>query len=205
MEVAIFSEGDPDEAGLRVLVDAVLGITTTPTTVPFRTRGWPAVADQLPSIIRNTYFKTSAPLLVVVADGNGSSLDPQDPTNRLTRLRDIAARCQPQGRADRPSLQIVVGIAFPCIEAWWLAPQFADVSEKSWGERNSPGVARYSKQELKRRLYGQEFPGIPHATARMQAGAGKTAAALADTKDRFPLGFGSLIAGLENFRVAANL
>lgn len=204
MEVAIFSEGDPDEAGLRVLVDSVLGVTTTPTAVPFQTRGWPAVADQLPVVIRSTYFRTNAPLLVVVADGNGSSLDPRDPTNRLTRLREIAARCQPQGRADRPNLQVALGIAYPCIEAWWLAPLFADVSEKSWAQRTAAGAAQYSKQDLKRRLYGQEFPGIPHATTRMQNGAKRTAAALIETRARFPFGLGSLLADLENWRKATN-
>ncbi len=205
MEVAIFSEGDPDEAGLQVLVGVVLGVAPQPTPVPFRTRGWPAVADQLPAVIKSIYFKTNAPLLVVVAEGNRSPLEPHAPTNRLVRLREISARCQPKGRPDRPNLQIAIGIAYPCIEAWWLAPLYADVGEKSWSQRTAPGVAQYTKQDLKRRLYGQEFPGIPHATACMQDGARKTAAALTETKARFPFGFGSLLAGLENDHATANL
>lgn len=59
MEVALFSESDPDAAGLPVLGDAVLGVALQPTPVPFRTRGWP-----------------------VVADGNDSPLEPHASTNR---------------------------------------------------------------------------------------------------------------------------
>ena len=41
MRVAILSESGADEAAMRILVDAILGITTVPVAIQLVTRGWP--------------------------------------------------------------------------------------------------------------------------------------------------------------------
>ena len=201
MQVAIFSEGDADEAALRVLADSLLGIQTTPTTVPYRARGWPAVADQLPVVIRSTYFRTDAVGLVVVVDGNGSSLDTASPRNRLRLLREIVEQCAPSGRTDRASLKIAVGVAYPCIEAWWLASRHPGLTESAWEKRTEPTNLPIRKQELKRLLYGTEYPSTKLSTEKMREAAAHAAANIDQLSPRFPFGFSGMVAELRAWRL----
>ena len=60
-----------DEAALRILVDAVLGVVTTvPSTTPLRSRGYHAVRSILPVIIKELHYRTNAEGLIVVVDSN---------------------------------------------------------------------------------------------------------------------------------------
>ena len=62
MRVALLSESPADETALRVLIKAVLGrVSFAPTG--FRARGWPNVAQVLPSVIRHLHFNTDTEVL----------------------------------------------------------------------------------------------------------------------------------------------
>lgn len=84
MKVAILSESDADEAGIRVLVDAALGIAPHPLELRPRSRGWPAVKEVLPAVMRQLHYRTDALRLVVVADGNHSP-----PARRFPHAGDV--------------------------------------------------------------------------------------------------------------------
>jgi hypothetical protein len=56
MHVAILSESSADETALRILVDAVLGIKTTPIAMNLESRGWSSVRSILPTISDRVHF-----------------------------------------------------------------------------------------------------------------------------------------------------
>ncbi len=83
MRVAILSESSADEAGLRVLVDAVLGVKTEPVAMNLESRGWTSVLSTLPTISKALQYRTDAEGLVVVVDSNHTYLARDEPKNRL--------------------------------------------------------------------------------------------------------------------------
>jgi hypothetical protein len=102
MRVAILSESSADEAALRILVDAVLGVVTTvPSTTPLRSRGWHAVRNVLPVITKELQYRTDAEGLVVVVDSNHTYLSGDEPRNRLREFQELVQRCQRQLRPVR--------------------------------------------------------------------------------------------------------
>jgi hypothetical protein len=74
MIVAVVSESPADEAAIRILVDAVLGVRTEPTPTAYirDRRGWQQILKLVPKILLHTYYRTDAIGLVVVLDSNGS-------------------------------------------------------------------------------------------------------------------------------------
>ena len=78
MKVAYVSEWTPDEAAIRILMEALLGEDTEPVVPRIRTRpgGWPSVRNLLPIILTGLHYHSDADALVVVVDSNDSRLDP---------------------------------------------------------------------------------------------------------------------------------
>src|SRR5258708_1171971 len=91
MRVAILSESSADDAGIRILVEAVLGCKTEAVMPELRSRGWPAVRNVLPAVIKTLHFQARADGLIVVVDSNHSSLEEASPKNRLHALQTIVA------------------------------------------------------------------------------------------------------------------
>ena len=163
MRVAILSESSADEAALRVLVDAVLGIRTSAVAdLPLRSRGVDAVRATLPAIIRHLHYHTDADGLVVVVDSNHTSLEATAAKNRLLEFRDMAGNVHSNlgAVAGRVPLRIAVGVAAPAIEAWLLCKQDQHISEAAWEEGLQNQRDPYSKVELKRQLYGVKFASL---------------------------------------------
>lgn len=90
------------------------------------------------------------------------------------------------------SARVVVALAVPTIEAWWLAPQMPELHERGWFDRmqNYPG---YQKLDLKRRLYGTDRPLGPDMLRIMPEAARQAAAHHLQLATRFPLGLGPLL------------
>lgn len=174
MKLALLSESPADEAALRVLVEAVLGVPPQLVAPGFRARGWPNVGQLLPAVIRHLHFNTSAEALVVVVDADDSVVhtaahdrpDYFHPQCRMCQLRAIfrqtTKRLPPaQGRA---RVLRGVGIAVPAIEAWYLCGRDPTVSEAAWLAGQASGTQPYSRAELKWRVYGTDRPSLPHET-----------------------------------------
>lgn len=175
MKVALLSESPSDEAALRVLVAALLPQPPQYVGPGYRARGWPNVAQVLPSVIRHLHFNTDTDALVVVVDSDDSVVHTAEhdapgyfhPQCRMCQLRaayrQTTRRLPPvQGRE---RVLRVVGVAVPAIEAWYLCGRDAGVSEAAWLAGQKSGRMPYDRPELKRRVYGTDRPSLVLQTA----------------------------------------
>jgi hypothetical protein len=168
MKLAILSESPADEAAVQVLVEAVLGGAAVVVKPALRARGWPSVAQVLPSVIRHLHFNTDADGLVVVVDADDSAPHAAahdapgyyHPRCRMCQLRGIfrkTTRNLPPARG-RARLLRGVGIAVPAVEAWYLCGRDERVTEAAWVAGLEGGAPPYTRRELKRRVYGTDRP-----------------------------------------------
>lgn len=170
MKVAVLSESPADEAALRILVDAILGIETEPIDPPpLRSRGWPSVRNVMPTVIKHLYYQTDADAFLMVADSNGSPVHQSthevpggaDEQCRLCKLRQgvTTVRSQFRAVATRRPLRIAVGLAVPAIEAWYRCGIDPHATEAAWDRDLQSGVRpRHRIQTLKQTVYETERP-----------------------------------------------
>ncbi|MET0262132.1 MAG: hypothetical protein ABW223_04490 [Rariglobus sp.] len=174
LKLALLSESPADEAAIAVLVEAVLGRPFKRIQPALRARGWPSVAQVLPSIIRHLHFNTDADGLVVVVDSDDSVVhtDAHDapeyyhPLCRMCQLRAIfrqATKKLPAAHG-RDRLLRGVGVAVPAVEAWYLCGREDIVNEQNWIAGQESGHTPYTRRELKQRVYGTERPNLYHET-----------------------------------------
>jgi len=186
VKFAFISESEVDEAALAAFCAGVLGreIEHVPCRARVR-RGWPALKDTLGPALRSLKY-TEAELIVVCADGDGTDL--HHPDNRRDQLQLIVDQAGMTAR-------VVVTLAVPMIEAWWLAPQHPELHEHGWFNRRErpPG---YEKLELKRRLYSTDRPLGPDMMRLMPEAARIAARHHVQLGSRFPLGLGPLLTKL---------
>jgi len=210
MKVAVFSESSADEAMLRVLIDAVLGIATEPVDPPpLRTRGWPSVWQQLPGVMKHLHYHTDAEALVLVVDSNGSpihqadhdALGPGETRCRMCLLQRTIRQVLQQLRpvAGKPLLKCALSLAVPTIEAWCLLGKHPLVGEATWASGLASGNLPYTNNSLKQSLYGTERPSLDLQTKRMVEEAHRLATDLAAMERSFPSGFASLLRDLRNW------
>lgn len=204
MRVAILSESSADEAALRILVDGVLGIQTTPVATNLRSRGWTVIQGNLISIAKFLHYRTEAEGLVVVVDSNHTYLSAEEGKNRLRDFQELVERCRKQlspvsGRS--APLKIAIGVAAPAIEAWWLCKAHALINETAWEKGLDESHEPYSKLELKRKLYGnlEVFP-LELMRQRQAEAAHEAIKNIAILERNFPNGFGSLAKELRAWR-----
>jgi len=208
MRVAILSESPADEAAVRILVEAILGTATEPVDPPLRLRphGWPSVLQMLPSAVKHLHYQAAADALVVVVDSNDSPVrSPQDPGAtegqepcRLVELQKALADTRRRLRPvpQREPVKAAIGLAVPAIEAWLLCGADPNVSETAWVLGLSEGRLPYSRNDLKKRVYGTDRPGLPLETDRAVEEARRIAQDIALLESKFPIGFGALAGDL---------
>lgn len=206
MKVAILSESPADEAALRVLVDAILGVATeAPTGFGLRApRGWPGVLKSLPAAVAALHYNSDAFGLVVVADSDGSAFSAEPPVSeRLTQIRARLRRGRnPLGpRAAPHPLHIAAGLAVPAIEAWYLCGLADNVGESNWARQLLAGAhAPTEIKKLKRLVYGTTRPNLPLETKRARRALRDVARERLDLlTQQFPLGFGALLHDLRRW------
>lgn len=176
MKLAVLSESPADEAAIAVLVEAVLGAPFQRVQPNLRARGWPSVAQVLPSIIRHLHFNTDADGLVVVVDSDDSVVHTQahdapdyfHPQCRMCRLRAVfrqtAKRFPPAHGRSR--VLRGVGVAVPAVEAWYLCGRDEQVSESAWAAGLGSALTPYTRAQLKARVYGTDRPSLQWETTR---------------------------------------
>lgn len=209
MKVAILSESPADEAAVRVLVEGVLGVRIEQVQAGLRARGWPNVAQILPSIIRHLHFNTAADGLVVVVDSDDSVVhttaheapDYYHPLCRMCQLRGIFRRTvkklpSVKGRA---GLLRCVGIAVPAVEAWYLCGRDDSVTEAAWIAGQAKGRLPYTRRELKWRVYGTQRPSLPLETERALQEVRRHRGDMRRLEFDFPIGFGLLAQDLREW------
>ncbi|MGD0614651.1 MAG: hypothetical protein ABSA69_04310 [Verrucomicrobiota bacterium] len=207
MKVAILSESPADDAAIRILVDAVLGVKTEAVShTGLRARGWPSVRSVFPAVLKQLHYHTDADGLVLVVDSNGSSIPQasheqpggENRACRLCQLRgvreEVLSRITP--RATVPALKTAIGIAVPTIEAWLLCDVDPHVSEASQRVELESGHYPQMKSQLKARLYGTARPSLSDETTKMTAAALRLTPNLSSLHAAFPSGFGALASDL---------
>lgn len=203
MRIAILSESSADEAALRILVDAVLGVKSIPIATELRSRGWSAVQANLLAVAKYLHYRTNADGLVVVVDSNHTYLSIEESKNRLKQFQELAERCRKQLNplpGGRIPLKIAIGVAAPAIEAWWLCQTDSQISEAAWERGLNDRRDPYSKQELKKRLYSQDYSSLDWMTQKMIEAAQSVIGNLAALEKNFPSGYGSLANELRRWR-----
>lgn len=204
MKVAVLCESPVDECAVRILVDGLLDRATQPIDPPsLRTRGWPSVVNVLPFVLKHLYYQTDAEAFVVVVDSDGSAV--HDPSHkeadapvegcRLCRLRAVISQTQGglkpvTGRAE---LYTAVGLASPCIEAWYRCGLDASCTEAAWKrERAQNGKGREKRLQLKRDVYGSDRCPVELMKQHAIEQARRLVRGFPQLERQFPGGFGAL-------------
>ena len=208
MKLAVLSESPADEAAIAVLMQAVLRGKFTRVQPSLRARGWPSVAQVLPSIIRHLHFNTDADGLVVVVDSDDSVVhtaahdapEYYHPMCRMCQLRAIfrqtMKKLPPAHGRDR--VLRGVGIAVPAVEAWYLCGLEETVTEANWVAGQEEQRAPYTRRELKARTYGTERPTLQQETEIAVREAKRHAHDTRRLENDFP-GFASLARDLREW------
>ena len=85
---------------------------------------------------------------------------------------------------------IAIGLAVPCIEAWYLAGKNSRVGEAEWSRGLASGRRPYTNNELKQAAYGTDRPGLQLETLLAIEEATRLVADLSVIEKKFPVGFG---------------
>jgi hypothetical protein len=196
VRLVALSESPADEAAIRILTEAIRGGLLDWVEPPiWRSRGWPAVLQELPIVMRDLYYHTNATGLIVVVDTNSSPLHnpahsaQPHPGCRLCALRETAnaTLAHVPARPGRPAFRVALGAATPAIEAWYLCGKKPHPSEAAW---TAGGARSYDKNALKREAYGTDRPNLLLEMQRAVTEATRLAANLASLRTNFPNGFG---------------
>ena len=195
MRCAILGESAADEAAVETLLGALIGDSFERVHRGLKAPGWPAVRNLLPVTIKRLQFSSDTDALIVIADSNHTSVQEGASPNRLDELNGVARQTL-QGLAEVPGrdrLMVAVGIAVPAMEAWLLAPDNPRLSEAAWEEGLKNKRDPYTKNELKKQLYGTDRPAFELEKERMISAAGTVAQNIPLLEKRFPQGFGTLV------------
>lgn len=187
MKFAFLGESPVDQAALAAFCSARLGYELERVPCPARVRrGWPALRESLKPALRSLK-QTAADHIVVCADADG--MDPDGPDNRFEQLQLIVDQT---GMSQR----VLIAIAVPAIEAWWLAPKRPELHENGWFKRRQKRIS-YDKNDLKRDLYGTDRAKEADMLRIMPEAARQAAAHHIQLANRFPLGLGPLLKKLD--------
>ena len=203
MRVAILSESAADEAALRILVDAVLGVKTFPIEKPsVAMTSIHGVRKTLRTVIQVLHHKSDAEGLVVVVDSNHSSLEATTGENRLREFGDLIAKTRAGlgARSGRPALLIAHGVASPALEGWLLCKRDGQITEAAWEKGLRDKREPYTKLALKRRLLEADYTSSELRWQKMTEAATEVAADIAHLETQFPNGFGSMARQLREWR-----
>lgn len=209
MKITIFSESPNDEAALRILVEAILGevIEEVPRPNTLKSRGFASVENELPVVIKSTFYNTDAEGLVVVYDSDDTPVHQKE---HLPEENDKCRFCYLQktisntikNLGQRPvqnPLKIAFGIAVPTIEAWYLCGKNLDVGERSWKDKLLGETVHYDRTSLKRRIYGER----PYKKKQIEVATSEAiriSTNLELLEEKFPEGFGNLVREIRSWQ-----
>ena len=199
MRITIFSESPADEAALKILVEGILGETVEeePRKNKLRSRGFASVENELPVVIKSTYYNTDVDGLVVVYDSDDEPVhEKEHQENRNDKCRlcflqgkisEVVKSLKP--RPERSPLKIAFGVAVPAIEAWYLCGTKIPVGEESWKRKLKGEKVGYDRTTLKEKVYGVR-PFRQKQIETAVAEANRLSLNLNLLEEKFPEGFG---------------
>ena len=206
MKIAVISESPADEAAIKILVDAIVGVETNLVPLRLRPGGWPHVLQLLPSIIKALHYTTDADGFAVVVDSDNSPVHAKDHEQsnsqcRLCLLRNCiqATLLELSPVASRRALKTAAGVAVPAIEAWYQCGVDLHVNEARWGGKLSGERINFTKELLKIAVYGSNQPSLHMETLAAIAAAKRLAENLDQLALLFPNGFGCFLADVRGW------
>lgn len=200
MKIAVVSESRVDEAAIKIIIDAIIGIETEVVSLRPRPGGWSQIFIKLPKIVETLYYSMpDVRGLIVVMDSDDET--PHQPSHdqpqgessdcRLCQARSILRRALAgiKKQPNRPTLKIGTGLAVPEIEAWYRCGVDPRVNEAAWIRKLKGEDVGYDRRSLKLDTYGS------HRTDTLAAieAAKRIAGNLELLARLFPHGFGSLV------------
>jgi hypothetical protein len=202
MKVAILSESPDDAAAIRIFVAAILERETQEISLDaFQVRSYSVVINVLPAVLSHLHYRTDAEALVVVIDSDDSPVHQSShdeaggavPSCRLCNLRSLVASRKANLRAvpGRGEIKTALGLAVPAIEAWYRCVRDPHVNEATWARKLASERITYTRNSLKRDVYGTERPSVEMKKAKAVEAAEKLADDIALVETLFPSGFGS--------------
>jgi len=209
MKVAILSESAADDAALRILIEGILSDPVELYSPPLRTRGWPGICDNAPSVLKHLHYHTDTDALVFVADSNMSARH-SGGADVECEGRDCCRLCVMRKAIDvaqaglslvpeRKPVKVAFGLAVPAMEAWYLHGLKPGVTEEAWYRGMASGKFPYTKNQLKREVYGTDRPGLSLETQRAEEACRRLVKELGRLEASFPFGFGALVRGMRSW------
>ncbi|MCI0680692.1 MAG: hypothetical protein L0Y71_01195 [Gemmataceae bacterium] len=189
---------------LRILVDGLLGAPATAINLnQFASRtGWASRLNILPVVIKHLHYQTDADALAFVIDSDFEALhspahdapNSSDPRCRYCTARKTIEQTRASLRTvpGRAPLNIGIGLAVPCFEAWLRCGVDPHVTEAAWSVALASRQFPYDQKRLKIAVYGTDTPHLALATTRMTDEARRLVSCLDRLEREFPNGFGLL-------------
>jgi hypothetical protein len=202
MKLAVFSESPVDEAAVRILADAVLGMTTEAVDITVRSRGWPSVLQTLTAVMRQLYYHTDADGLIVVADADDSIIHQESHAVSAgdaakCRFCQISANVQEtlahlSPAAGRAPPRVAVAVPTPSIDAWLRFAQDGQCNETAWKLEMDRNVRAFTTvRRLKQEVFGGSRS-LNRMVEIAQQQAMLLAPRIAELEQHFPNSFGLL-------------
>lgn len=213
MILSVFSESPADEAAIRILVAGLVEdepVEPQGIAPPRFPGGWNSVVTNLPVVIRAVHYHTDADLLAVVLDSDKSPIHHADhelpganPGEcRLCKVKGAASRTldRLKPRVGLPRLCVAIGLAVPCIEAWYCCGVDPHVNEAAWKVAMQSKKFPFDCNRLKTAVYGTDRPGLGDETEHATNQARRLIQNLEHLENSFPVGFGSLANGVREWK-----
>lgn len=148
--------------------------------------------------MKHLHYQTDAEALAVVVDSDDSPVhlsthDAAEITScRFCQIRSAIARGKASLRAipGRDVVKTAIGLAVPSIEAWYRCGVDSRVTEAAWIQKLQSGKCKYSRESLKRDVYGTDRPSIGMEITFAEKAASQLVNHLSILEEFFPNGFG---------------
>jgi hypothetical protein len=212
MKVAILSESPADQAAIRVFVETLLGQSIELHDRRDPLTGWSGVFTVLEPVFKELHYKaTDVDALAVVVDSDRTTphlVDHDKPgganvTCRLCRLRQEVQRIRSQLPVPRHKpINIALGLAIPCIEAWLRCGSDKSVTEAAWLVALRENRFGFDPPSLKLAVYGRRRVTADFEKRRMVEEATRLAGNIDLLTTWFPNGFGPFAASVRDWLAA---
>ena len=211
MKVAILSESEADEAGIRILCEAILqSPIELLEPVRVRHRGWTGAFKNLPATFMALHwYHPDADGLIAVLDSDDTPTHNQtheeagwnDPDCHSCELHRVILNLRNSLPARQPRpLKVAIGVAMPAIEAWYQCGIDPHSTEARFArERQDHPNLYHLRRELKTKSYGV-FPASEDLARRKAIEHCRRLTESLDGLERlFPAGFGMLARDLRRW------
>jgi hypothetical protein len=210
MKIGFFCESPADQAAMAVFAEGILCERPEPINMDLEAHGVMGVLSALDGVFRGVHYNSDAEGFVIVVDSDDTDLHdsahdkPEGAGGRcrLCQARKTVdrARNQLKPRTGGPELKVAIGLAVPAIEAWYLVGKNHQIGEAASRQAGAPGHLPFTRQQLKKMVYGTEHPSLELETECAAREARRIITDIAAIETAFPAGFGLMAQAMRSWR-----